>query len=106
MGLVTDLDSAIQFGTSAVNNPCARNVTVRNMHVTGTEMAIIVWDATSTNILVEDSTVTGAVRFAVRYEAGQVTLRNIVSTGSAVQGFYSSLGANPPGVTFDNVSLR
>ena len=44
---------------------------------------------------------------AVRYEqGGTVTLRNVTSTSSGQQGFYSSLGASPSGVTFINDSLH
>ena len=110
-GLTVDgaggLDSAIQFYHSDPANRNAWNFTVRNMHVSGTKIALIVWDSTISNIVVEDSTITNAVTFAVRYEdGGTLTLRRVVSTGSGAQGFYSSLGANPPGVMFDNVSLR
>lgn len=43
-------------------------------------MAFISWDATLSNIVVEDSTVTNALRFAVCYEVGgSVTLRRVVS---------------------------
>ena len=43
----------------------------------------------------------------IRYEqpATNILLRNIVTTGSGQQGFYSSLGTNPPGVTFVNTSF-
>lgn len=59
------------------------------------------------NIVIEDSTITGAVRFAVRYEdGGTLTLRRITSTGSAIGGFYSSVGKAPPGVTFEASDLR
>ena len=110
-GLTVDgsggLDSAIHFYHSAAGNPNAWNVTVRRMKVTGTEQAIIVWDRTVRNIVIEDSTITGATRFAVRYEdGGTLTLRRITSTGSAMGGFYSSLGTNPPGVTFEASDLR
>ncbi len=102
-----DLDSGIQF-YSEPGRINARNVTIRNVTITGTEMAIILWASTLQNIVIEDATVTGATRFAVRYEnpGTGIVLRRVVSTGSAFQGFYSSLGSNPPGVTFDNVSLR
>jgi hypothetical protein len=102
------LDSAIHFYHSDASNVNAWNVTMRRVAVTGTKMAFIIWDKTLRNILVEDSTVTGAVSFAVRYESPGtgIVLRRLVSTGSGQQGFYSSAGANPSGVTFDDVNLH
>lgn len=77
------------------------------MAVTGTRQAIEFWDATLRNIVIEDSTVSGARESAVRYElGGTVTLRRVTSTDSGRAGFYSSLGTTPPGVTFIDVSLR
>ncbi len=110
-GLTVDgsggLDSAVHFYHSAPDNPNAWNVTVRRLTVAGTQLPIIVWDKTVKNILFEDATITGALRFAVRYEdGGTVTLRRVVSTGSAMGGFYSSLGKTPPGVTFEASDLR
>jgi hypothetical protein len=66
---------------------------------------LIVWDPTA-EVVVEDSTISGA-RIAVHFEKpGRLTLRRVTSTGSTDRGFYSSLGANLPGVVFDNVGLR
>jgi hypothetical protein len=64
----------------------------------------MLWDSTAYNVTIEDTTITSASRFAVRYEgpASAITFRRVTSTGSGVQGFYSSLGANPPGVTFSS----
>jgi hypothetical protein len=101
------LDSAFHFYHSDATNRNAWNVTVRNAQITGTKIAFIVWDKTLSNIVVEDSTIANAVTFAVRYEdGGTLTLRRVTSTGSGSQGFYSTLGATPTGVTFDNNSLR
>ncbi len=59
------------------------------------------------NIVIEDSTISNATRFAVRYEAGgPLTLRSVTSTGSGTEGFYSSLGARPSGVTFSSCSFN
>lgn len=100
------LDSAIHFYHSGVGEPNAWNVTVRNMAVTGTDQAVVLWDSTLSNIVIEDSTITNATSIAVRYEdGGTVTLRRVTSTGSGSAGFYSSLGSNPPGVTFDNCNF-
>jgi hypothetical protein len=102
------LDSAIHFYHSAPGNPNAWNVTVRNMKVTGTETTIILWESSVKNVLIEDSTIAGATRFAVRYEiAGtNIVLRRVISTGSGDVGLYTPLGANPPGITFENCDLR
>jgi len=106
-GLTVDgaggLDTALHFYHSDPGNPNVWNVTVRNLTVSGTDQAIMIWDDTIVNLLIEDATITGATQRAVRYEGGQVTLRRVVSTGSG--GFYSSKGATPPGVTFDTCSL-
>ena len=68
-----------------------------------------VWDKTA-EVVVEDSTITGATSVAVRYEspgATGIVLANITSTSSGSgRGFYSSLGAAPAGVTFIDNSFR
>ncbi len=98
--------AALHFYHSDAANRNAWNVLVRRMKVIGTDQfAIVVWDKTA-EVVVEDSTITGCKGNAVRFEEGKLTLRRVTSTGSANGGFYSSLGANPPGVTFDDVSLR
>jgi len=102
------LTSALHFYQSDSTNKNAWNVTVRRLKVTGTERAIIFWDSTLRNIRIEDSTVTNARDYAVRYEqpGSGIVLDGVTSTGSGVAGFYSSLGSNPPGITFTNSSLR
>jgi hypothetical protein len=113
-GLTVDgaggLDSAIHFYHSSAGNLNAWNVTIRRLKVTGTEQAIILWDPTIRDITIDTATIAGAQRYAVRYEspgATGITLANITSTGSGSgQGFHSSLGATPPGVTFTGNSLR
>jgi hypothetical protein len=100
------IKSAITTYHSDAANRNAWNVLVRNMHVAGTtQAAILMFDPTA-EVVVEDSTISGA-RIAVHFaNPGKLTLRRVTSTGSTYLGFYSILGANPPGVTFDNVSLR
>lgn len=109
-GLAVDgsggLDSAVTFFHSDQRHRNAWNVTVRRLAVNGTNQAIEVWDETVTNLVIEDSTIKDAERFAVRYEAGEVTLRRVTSTGSGERGFYSSTGRRPPGVTFVDCVLR
>jgi hypothetical protein len=100
--------SALHFYHSDASNVNAWNVTVRRMRVTGAaESAIYLWDRTLRDIVIEDSTITGAKDNAVRYEmGGTVTLRRVTSTGSGEGGFYSSLGTDPPGVTIVDSSLH
>ena len=102
------LDSAIHFFHSAAGTPNANNVTIRHLNVTGTDQAVILWDPTLYDIVVEDSAITGASRYAVRYEepGSGIVVRRVTSTGSVLAGFYSSRGSNPPGVTFVDSSLR
>ena len=109
-GLTVDgaggLDSALHFYHSSPGNPNAWNVTVRRLSVTGTDQAIMFWDSSIHDIVIEDSTIVGAAT-AIRYEVGgTVTIRRVSSSSSTQQGFYSSLGSNPPGVTFVSSLLR
>jgi hypothetical protein len=98
------VDSALHFYSSGTGT---YNVTVRNMYVTGTGQAVIFWDGSIRNIVIEDSTIANAERYAVRYEeGGTVTLRRITSTGSGEKPFHSTIGATPAGVTFIETSLR
>ena len=103
----TPLSSALHFYHSDASNPNANAFTVRRMKVTGTHTAVFIWDSSVRNLTIEDSTMSGARNIGIRYEqpATNILLRNIVTTGSGQQGFYSSLGTNPPGVTFVNTSF-
>jgi hypothetical protein len=96
------LASAMHFYHSDSANVNAWNVTVRRLTVNRTQQAIILWDATIENVTIDGATITNALYAAVRYErpGEAIALRNITSTGSGHYGFYSSLGSNPPGVTF------
>ena len=99
--------SAFHFYHSDATNKNAWNVTIRNSRVTGTQQAFMVWDPTIHDLLVEDTTISGAKRIAVRYEQGSpITLRRVTSSGSGDWGFYSSKGSNPPGVSFIDSVLR
>ena len=58
------------------------------MNVTGNDQAVIIWNSTIHEIVIEDSTITRA-KTAVRYEqGGTVTLRRTNSTASSQIGFY------------------
>jgi len=99
--------AALHFYHSDATNQNAWNVAIRNSKIKGTQQAFILWDPTIHDVLVEDTTITSAKRFAVRYEQGKtITLRRVTSTGSGEQGFFSYAGSNPPAVTFTESSLQ
>ncbi|HEY6013082.1 MAG TPA: hypothetical protein VIU37_03720, partial [Candidatus Limnocylindrales bacterium] len=101
------LDFAVQFYHSSAGNPNAWNVSLRHLRVSGTQQAIILWDPTVHDIAIEDSTISAAELSAIRYEkGGTLTVRRTSSTGSGVAGFSSTLGPNPPEVTFIDSSLQ
>jgi hypothetical protein len=103
------LASAIHFYHHDSSNKNAWNVVIRRLTVNRTQQAIIIWDSTLRNITVDGATITNALDNAVRYEnpGSGIALSNITSTGSGSgHGFYSSLGSNPPGVTFSNNSFH
>lgn len=97
------LASAVHFDHGDAAAPAATDVTVRRLHVTGTQQAIILWEPTLHNITFDDVDVTGALAYAIRYEsigATGIVFSNVTSTGSGCQGFYSSQGSMPAGLTF------
>jgi hypothetical protein len=99
--------AALHFYHSDATNKNVWNVTIRNTRISGTQQAIMLWDATLHDIVIEDTTITNAKDTAVRYEYGSaITLQRVTSTGSGQYGFYSSLGANPPGLTLISSSLH
>ena len=104
------LDSAVHAYHSDASNKNAWNVTISGMRVTGTAQAFILWDSTLHDWLIKDTTITDATDLGVRYEASGATrmgFTNVTTTGSGSgRGFYSSLGTNPPGVTFTNTSWQ
>jgi hypothetical protein len=96
------LASAFHFFHSASGAPNASYVTIRSLHVTGTQQAIMLWDHTLRNIVIDGVSVSGALRFGVRYEAegaSGMVIRNVRTAGSGSRGWYSSMGAHPSGVT-------
>lgn len=90
----------------------AHNVTVRRLTVTGTQQAFLIWEPTVYNVVLDGATISNARAYAIRFETiGSkipygIQIRNVTSTGSGYAGFYSTLGAHPPGVTFYNSSLH
>ena len=99
------LASAFHFYHSDSANRNAWDVTVRRLHVSGTQQAIMLWDPTLRNVTFDTVDITNALKIGVRYEtigATGIRLENITSTGSGSDGFYSSQGTAPAGVTFLN----
>ncbi len=90
----------------------AHHVTIRRLTVTATQQAILFWEPSIHDVTVDTATITDAKAYAVRYETigsalpYNIRLANITSTGSGYQGFYSTLGTAPSGVSFSNTSLR
>ena len=92
-------------------NPPPSNITIRRLNVVGTTNAIVLWydSGTQRNWTFEDVTINGARANAIRFEsvgAKTILFDNVISRGSGESGFYSSMGAHPPGVTITNSSLR
>jgi hypothetical protein len=105
----TDHTSSQYAQTFYSTNRNAWNVTVKRLHVTGTQQAIIMWDPTLRTFRFDGADITNALSHAVRHEAkgaSGIVYANITSTGSGVRGFYSSMGSKPSGVTFSNNSFR
>jgi hypothetical protein len=90
----------------------ANHVTIRRLTVTGTQQPFLIWEPSVHDVTLDTATISNAKAYAIRYETigstlpYNIQLSNITSTGSGYQGFYSSLGSAPPGVTFTNDSLR
>jgi len=108
-----NLATAFHFYHGADNGGLnAYNVVIRRLTVTGTQQAILFWEASVHDVLIDTATISGAKAYAVRYEGtgGQtprnIVLQNITSTNSGSRGFYSSLGAAPAGVSFIGNSLH
>jgi len=90
----------------------AHNVTVNNLTVTGTQQAFLMWEPSIYNITLNGATITNARAYGVRYETigstipHGIVIKNVTTTGSGYKGFYSTMGANPPGVTFSGDSFH
>ncbi len=113
MGLATGIHMDHGYAADAPNIP-AWNVTVRRMTFSGNrtipgQQPVILWQPPLHDWLFDGATITNAGDVAVRFEsigASNIVFKDMTSTGSVTGGFYSSLGANPPGVTFTNDSFR
>ena len=101
------LATAFHFYHSDSANQNGWNVTIERLHVTGTQQAIMLWDATLHDITIDTADISGALRYAIRYEGGTaIAIRNVTSTGSGSGGFDSSQGSAPAGITFSGDSLH
>jgi hypothetical protein len=92
-------------------HPASYNVTIRRLKVTGTLFPIVLWEDTAVqhDWLIDGATISGARRYAFRFEsvaATNVKVNAVTSTGSGLGGFYSSMGAHPAGLSITNSSLH
>ena len=104
-----DLASAVHFDHGDAANPAAWNVTVRGLHVVGTQSAIIPWVDGLHDIVFDGATISDTRAHGVLFEsngASRIVFKNITTVRSGRSGFYSSMGANPPGVTFSTNSFQ
>ena len=90
----------------------AHDVLIRRLTVTHTQQAVLIWEPTVRNVTLDTAWISDARAYAIRYETmgstypSGIVIENVTSTGSGYQGFYSTLGTHPPGVTFANNSLH
>ncbi len=111
MGIASGVHMDHGYASDAPN-VAAHGVTVRNLVYHGNasaavQNAIILWTPPIHDWLFDGATITNAGDHALRFEsigAANIVFKDITSTNS--HGFYSSLGANPPGVTFVNCSFQ
>ncbi len=97
--------------SDAPNVP-AHGVTVRNLTFHGNtsnggQQAIILWKPSVHDWLFDGASIVNSGGTAVTFEsvgAKNIVFKDIVSTNS--HGFYSTMGSNPPGVTFTNTSWQ
>jgi hypothetical protein len=104
------LASAFHFFHSDPPLVNALRVTVRRLEVIGTQQAIMLWDPTLRAISFDTVRITDALKDGVTYEAlgaTDIVLANVTTTGSGSgEGFQSSLGPEPPGLTLINTSFH
>ncbi|HEY6569932.1 MAG TPA: SH3 domain-containing protein [Candidatus Limnocylindrales bacterium] len=104
-----NLASAVHWDHGDATNPAAWNVTVRNLKVTNTQQAIILWSSGLRNIVFDGADIRGAKAYGVRFEssgASGIVFRNITTRNSGYKGFYSTMGSRPPGVTLSGNSFH
>jgi hypothetical protein len=104
-----NLASAVHWDHGDAANPAAWNVTVRGLHVSKTQSAIIPWVDGLHDITIDGADIADVKAYGVQFEsngASRIVLKNITTVRSGRQGFYSSMGANPPGVTLTSNSFN
>ena len=109
MGLASAIHMDHGYASDAPNVP-AHGVTVRNLTFHGNtsnggQQAIILWKPSVHDWLFDGASIVNSGGTAVTFEsvgAKNIVFKDIVSTNS--HGFYSTMGSNPPGVTFINDS--
>jgi hypothetical protein len=104
-----NLASAVHWDHGDAANPASWNVTVRNLQSVGTQSAIILWVDGLHDITIDGAIINSPRAHAVLFEsdgASRISLENIASENSGRGGFHSSMGDNPPGVTFSNNSFH
>lgn len=112
MGLSTGVHMDHGYAEDAPN-VAAHGVTIRNFKFQGNpsmvvQQPVILWKPPIHDWLFDGANIQNAGSFAIRFEsigASNIVFKDMVSTNSTGGGFYSSLGSNPPGVTFINDSL-
>jgi hypothetical protein len=103
-----NLASAVHFYHGDAANPPAWNVTVRDLRVTNTQQAVIVWSDGLRNIVFDGADIRDAKAYGVRFESSRasgIVFKNITTVRSGYRGFYSSMGSRPPGVTLSGNSF-
>jgi hypothetical protein len=107
------LATAFHFFHGADNGGVnAHDVLVRDLTVTGTQQAFLIWEPTVHDVTLDGATISNAKAYAIRYETigsampYNIVIRNVTSSSSGYRGFYSSLGAHPPGISFSGDSLN
>ena len=108
-----NLATAIHFFHGADDGGVnAHNVLIRNLTVTGTQQAFLIWEPSVSNVTLDGALISNAKAYGVRYETigsswpSGIVLRNVTSTGSGYQGFFSSAGSSPPGISFSTDSFH
>ena len=104
-----DLASAIHVYHGDAAAPGSWNVTIRGLHVTGTQSAVILAVDGLHDLTIDGADIDGAKAYGVSFEstnATSIVLKNMTTTNSGYGGFHSSMGTNPAGVTLTDNSFN
>lgn len=96
-----NIQSALQFN----HDPNVYNLTVRRMHVVGTQSTIIMYSGTVHDVLIEDVDIRDALYEPVNINAcgANVVLRRVISQSGGKQPYYPS--GKPAGLTLEQCSF-